>query len=128
MNKYIKVWLVHKIWGDNAETGRTAGQGILVTSRETGTIKMGEIQLQTSAPSVTIAGQRTTSSNNEFSCWLSELTTAEEYQAIPDSYRGSQGCYMKYSGDISSPENREFVTNEQFNSVPQDDRQIAFAS
>ena len=126
--KYIKVFLLFKEWKDNLETGRKAGTGILVTSKERSVIQMGSVELRVSAPSLTIAGSTAQKTGNEISFWLDELSSFEEYLTIPDEYRGDAGCYLGFKGDLSSMQSKQFLTQEQFNSLSSDERVFAFAS
>ena len=123
-----KVYIQHKVWKDNAETGRRAGQGILVTSRQSSSIKLGNLQLKVSSPSITIAGATTKSTGNEISFWLEELSTVEEYQTLPEEYRGEQGCYLRFSGDLSDMGNKEFLTTAEYEQIPTEQRSPLFAS
>ena len=126
--KYIKVFLQFKVWSENLDTGRKAGHGILVTSRERTSIKMGNTELAVSSPSLTIAGSQSTKATNEISYWLDELSSQEEYLTIPEQYRGEQGCYLGFNGELSSMTSKEFITNEAFNSLSPQEQVFAFAS
>ena len=124
----VKVFIQHKQWEDNEETGRRAGQGILVTSRESSSVKLGNLNLKVSSPSITIAGATTRSSRNEISFWLEELSTFEEYQTLPEEYRGEQGCYLRFSGDLSDMGNKEFLTTAEYEQIPAEQRSPLFAA
>ena len=121
-----KVYIQHKVWKDNAETGRRAGQGILVTSRQSSSIKLGNLQLKVSSPSITIAGATTRNASNEISFWLEELSSVEEYQTLPEEYRGEQGCYLRFSGDVSDMQSKEFITVAEYEQIPESDRSPLF--
>jgi hypothetical protein len=124
----VKVYIQHKVWKDNDETGRRAGQGILVTSRQSSSIKLGNLQLKVSSPSITIAGATTKNASNEISFWLEELSSFEEYQTLPDEYRGEQGCYLKFTGDVSDMQSKEFITTAEHGQIPESERIPLFAA
>ena len=124
----VKVFIQHKQWEDNEETGRRAGQGILVTSRESSSIKLGNLNLKVSSPSITIAGATTRNARNEISFWLEELSTFEEYQTLPEEYRGEQGCYLRFSGDVSEMQNKEFLTIAEYEQIPTEQRSPVFSA
>ena len=114
MGNAIQVWILFKVWGDDTEKNRRAGNGILVTSRESSTIQMGERAIKVSSPSLTIAGKTTQRATNEISFWLEELNTNEEYLAIPDEYRGEQGCYLVFEGTQQEMKNKKFISNAEY--------------
>ena len=128
MLQAIQVWVLFKVWLEDLEKNRRAGCGILVTSRESSTIQMGNTSLKVSSPSLTIAGSQSTKATNEISYWLDELSSQEEYLTIPEQYRGEQGCYLGFNGELSSMTSKEFITNEAFNSLSPQEQVFAFAS
>ena len=126
--KTVKVFIQHKVWDDNAETGRKAGQGILVTSRQSSSIKLGNLDLKVSSPSITIAGAKTRASGNEISFWLEEFNTIDEYHTLPEEYRGEQGCYLRFEGEPTEMLSKEFITVAEFNAIPTEQRNPLFAA
>ena len=118
MNKqYVKVFIQHKVWEDNVDTGRKAGQGILITSRESSTIRLGNLNIAVSSPSITLAGQRTSNASNEISYWLEGINTHEEFLALPTEYTSEQGCYLEVDGDLHNPTNKRIIKPSEFDAV-----------
>ena len=98
-----------------------------MTSRQSSSIKLGNLQLKVSSPSITIAGATTKSTGNEISFWLEELSTVEEYQTLPEEYRGEQGCYLRFSGDVSDMQSKEFITAAEYEQIQDSERSPLFA-
>ena len=126
--KYIKVFILFRQWDEKLETGRKAGTGILVTSKERTSIKLGNLDLVVSSPNITIAGSQSQRADNEVSFWLSEYSTFEEYQTLPESYRGEDGCYLGFTGDLSSMKSKTFITNAEYDALQPTEQVLAFAS
>ena len=126
MKQAIQVWVLFKVWLEDLEKNRRAGCGILVTSRESSTIQMGNTSLKVSSPSLTIAGSTTQRARNEISFWLEEFSTEEEFLAIGEEFRGEQGCYLVFDGTLDNMSNKKFITKAEYDSRATE-YQLAFA-